>query len=159
MLSWRTMCLLLPLVNIFDTTWTRRQKASKYVSSCTSWYFYCYSWWYSWCAVVPFEVVVTVGFRVGFSIGLVGFTVVFMIGVTGRRSLVGDLVGDFVGTSVGDPVGWLWGILWNRGKPQTPRVKVAIPFFLAQQVFIYVILSHPKWKCNIELTVSTRNVS
>lgn len=55
---------------------------------------------------MPLEVGVTVGFRDGFSIGLVGFTVVFMIGVTGRRSLVGDLVGDFVvGTSVGDPVG------------------------------------------------------
>ena len=38
-------------------------------------------------------------------------------------------------------------------------MKVAIPFFLAQQVFRYVILSHPKCKCDIELTVSTRNVS
>jgi hypothetical protein len=63
---------------------------------------------------VPFEVGVTVGFHDGFSVDLVGFTVVFMIGVTGRRSRVGDLVGtsvtDLVGdfvvsTFVGDPVG------------------------------------------------------
>ena len=50
---------------------------------------------------MPSEVGVTAGFRDG----LVGFTVVFMIGVTGRRSLVGDLVGTTVGTSVCDPVG------------------------------------------------------
>ena len=63
---------------------------------------------------MPVEVGVTVGFRDGLIIGLLGSTVVFMIGVTGRRSLVGDLVGttlgdlvgDFVvGASVGDPVG------------------------------------------------------
>jgi hypothetical protein len=66
---------------------------------------------------VPVEVGVTVGLSYCFIIGLVGFTVVFMIGVTGRRSLVGDLVGttvgdldgttvrDLVGTTVGDLVG------------------------------------------------------